>query len=46
MGARSVNVSVVELVINQERATVVKASVLSAKLNTLMLDWDSKRLNR
>jgi hypothetical protein len=44
--ARSVNVSVVELVIDQERATVkVKASVPDAlKLNSLILEWDSERL--
>jgi hypothetical protein len=44
--ARSVNISVVELVIDQERAAVkVKANVPDAlKLNTLMLDWDSERL--
>ena len=44
--ARSVNVSVVELVIDRGRAAVkVKANVPDApKLNSLMLDWDSERL--
>ena len=44
--AQSVNVSLVELRIDQERAAVkVKANVPDAlKLNSLMLDWDSERL--
>jgi len=44
--AQSVNVSVLELAIDQGRAVVkIKASVPDAlKLNTLVLDWDSERL--
>ena len=44
--ARSVNVSLVELGIDQDRATVkINANVPDAlKLNPLMLDWDSERL--
>ena len=44
--AQSVSVSLLELVIDQEHAVVkVKANVPDAtKLNPLMLDWDSERL--
>lgn len=44
--AQSVNVSVLELAIDQGRAVVkIKASVPDAlKLNSLMLDWDIERL--
>ena len=44
--AQSINISLVELRIDQERAAVkVKANVPDAlKLNSLMHDWDSERL--
>lgn len=44
--AQSINISVVALLIDQERAAAkIKANVPDApKLNSLMLDWDSERL--